>query len=113
MEVNRNVSNYVILRGKTILNDILSTSLVDDYPVDWTQFVDLPLPSAVTLTTDSVFSNLSTNYAEMTHICPTGATSVNSTVLKQINSLNAIWKQLNLIKIGIKTEGVGKNLYLT
>jgi hypothetical protein len=112
MEVNRNISSYVIKRGKTILIDILSTGNIDNYPIDWTQSNDLPLPSGVTLTVDSDFSNLGTNYAYMTHIVPTGATTVNSTVLKQINSLNAIWKQLNLIKIGIAEEGIGKRFIL-
>lgn len=109
MEVNRNVSSYVIKKGKSILTDILSASSINDYPIDWTQSADLPLPSGVTLTENSDFDNLGTNYDSMTHIVPTGATTVNSTVLKQINSLNSIWKQINLIKIGIQDEGVGKS----
>lgn len=108
MNMNQNISEYIIDKGKSLLVDILDAATTNDYPLDWTAFADLPLPAGVTLTQSSDFSDLGINLDQMTHIVPTGGTSVNSTVLKKVNSLNAIWKQINKIRIGRDDQGIGR-----
>jgi len=61
MDVNQNISEYVIIKGRSLLTDILSKSDISEYPIDWTRTATLPLPSEVTLTEDSEFSPLGTN----------------------------------------------------
>lgn len=109
MNINKNISEYVIIKGSGLLTEILSVSDVNQYPLDWTAFNKLPLPSEVTLTVDPTFSGLGTNHDFTTHIVPTNANAVNDTVLRQLNTLNSIWKQFNRIKIGKDEKGIGKN----
>lgn len=75
MNINKNISEYGITKGSSLLTGILSSTTVDNYPLNWTQFGPLPLPTDIALTLDSKFNNLGTNHDIMTHIVPTGATT--------------------------------------
>lgn len=104
MKIHRDISKYNIQKARSILVKTLDAASVSEFPLDWTQFSNLPKAADVTTKTSSTFGGLGVNYDNMTHIVPTGATTVNSTVLKKLNTLNYIWKQLNIIRIGFNSD---------
>ena len=75
-----------------------------NYPLNWDIYDDLPTVDLVETESDTIFGDLNTTYTNMTYMVPDGATAVNSTILKQLNALNAIWIQINKIRIGLDSD---------
>ena len=101
MTVQKNVSQYQIIQGRSYLIGILNQSDVANYPLNWTVFDQIKTISELdeSLITNSSDSSANISYAHenITYVSPSGSSVLNETQMKQINALNPIWKQVRIL----------------
>ena len=101
MTVQKNVSQYQIIQGRSYLIGILNQSDVANYPLNWTVFDQVKTiseldESLITSSSDSS-ANISYAHENITYVSPSGSSVLNETQMKQINALNPIWKQVRIL----------------
>lgn len=100
----KNVSQYSIKENNGYLLGILAESDLSNYPLNWTSYGNLPMPSEVDTEEDDTFGGLNITYEYMTYIVPSGADSIDDTPLQQLRALNPFWIQVNKVRIGYNSD---------
>jgi len=104
LSVHKVISEKSLNKTRGLLVDILNKSDISEYPLDWTSVSELPTISSQTTTPSDEFGGLGITTEQMTYIAPTGAGQLDPTDMQKINILNAIWKRINLIMIGMDSN---------
>lgn len=101
------MSHKTIEKTNLIASDILSTSNIADYPLDWTRVNQLPkwaeVSSGAVKSPD--FNSAEVNFDHMTHERLKLGLKDPTAVLQKLNILNPIWQKINLVRMGFQQNG--------
>jgi hypothetical protein len=110
MDVFKNMSHRFIEKDEWLMNGVMDSANVANYPLDWTQlssgiekFSDV---ASSELTASNLFGGNSVASTQMTYM-PVNNDSTNDFTLderKRLNILNEVWKKVNLVRLGYEFD---------